>query len=52
MIDELAEYLASVRTLTPAEVDARGALRDVGHLSPDERFDVATHHTPLNGSEH
>ena len=52
MIDEFAEYLASQRTLTAAEVDARTAARDRFDLTPAERLDNATHRTMIQESRH
>lgn len=52
MIDEFAEYLASQRTLTAAEVDARTAARDRFDLSPADRLDNVTHHAEYESARH
>lgn len=52
MIDEFAEYLASQRTLTAAEVDARAAARDRFDLSPADRLEMVTQRTMIEESRH
>lgn len=52
MIDNLAEYLRSQRTLTAAEVDARTAQRCRYDLTPTDRLDNATHHAEYGSARH
>lgn len=43
MIDNLAEYLRSVRTLSQAEVDERALSRGHFDFTPGERLENAVH---------
>jgi hypothetical protein len=52
MIENWAEYLRSIRTLTAAQVDARARARARFDLSPRERLDNATHRTMIEESRH
>ena len=52
MIDSLAQYLMSQRTLTAAEVDARAHATDRYDLTPAERLDNATARTYSAASQH
>lgn len=52
MIDNLAEYLRSQRTLTAAQVDARTAQRCRFDLTPADRLDNVTHRTAYEGARH
>lgn len=52
MIDNLAEYLRSQRTLTAAQVDARTAQRCRYDLRPADRLDNVTSRPCGQGSRH
>lgn len=52
MIDNLAEYLRSQRTLTAAQVDARARARARMDVTPGERLDTATHHAEYGSARH
>jgi hypothetical protein len=52
MIENLAEYLRSQRTLTAAQVDARAAQRCRYDLTPAERMDNANHHAAYEDARH
>lgn len=52
MIDNLAEYLRSSRTLSAAEVDARARDRARFDLSPTDRLHTRTAHVEYEGARH
>lgn len=52
MIDNLAEYLRSQRTLTAAQVDARTAQRCRFDLTPADRLANATARTMIEEARH
>lgn len=52
MIENLAEYLRSQRTLTAAQVDARTAQRCRYDLTPADRLDNANHHANYGDARH
>lgn len=45
-MNELANYLRSVRTLTSEQVSKIESQRDRSHMSASDRFDMITHRTP------
>jgi hypothetical protein len=52
MIDSLAEYLRSCRTLSSSEVDVRARDRARFDLSPSDRLHHATQRTLCEESRH
>lgn len=52
MIDDLGKYLASIRTLTEAEVAARAASHDRFDLTPAERLENVSHSATYEGARH
>lgn len=52
MTTEEIAYYSSIRTLTPAEVDARGREKDKLSLTPAERLEQFSHAPEPQSSRH